>query len=1808
MKYFFLFILNFLIIIRFRFSQPSSSSLNGDLISNYPYSIKLGYNEVAIFMENYITIYRVADDIYDFKLDNLISTCNCQSKGEKGGIYLNGLFYTSCLDDPNLGKFKIKVYNNIITSDPLPSATCQVITSSFDFYTSSTIRFFKVSAEEELVGVAWRYNNKFYLLFLSGNAIKDKGEIDITNMARDIDCLYIRKHQRTVCVFGIKTGDYEKFVPHINIFKNCEMTSNFKVLNNDCTNHHSRKIREYTGSYEEPENSDIIYYYYVDTNDEAFVMLARIDLDEIENGKIHKIINGCDSLQSSYDIAENKFLGYDVFVCVEKNIKKEIKIQLFKIENDEISFYKGNANNPSYIYTDNRITSEIYMINFVVLKDSLNFGFLSFRITDKAYFTIFNQPTCIDFPNSGEDNELKQFENKVFNFKDYMNNDNFPGAELIIVETNPGISTSVSVSGSGETEITVESNDYINGEIQFIFKVKNEFFESEECTAKIKVNGCFRNCKKCDTEETNKYHQECTECKEDYFFIIDYPKSTPAYSKNCCKENVDCPNFFYFKNDNKYYICNPKCLTCDGDPDKCLTCYNENELKNYSIEEKNIITELKGNDYYFWENENHQNCILSTPIPDGYYLNDTLSSFMPCYPSCKVCRGEGNSFFHNCITCFDNYFKYLNKTSQNCVLRNEVEANVYETSEDGINVLARCHSVCETCDGSNKDQCLSCSSGFYPLCTHGTPFECFESKPDTNYFFDLDQKCYDVCYSTCEECDNRLEGTNHNCLKCQSNLILFNKNCESHCPKPYYELEELKCVLNCPPYTVGVPQTGYNVCVNCINNDVSTKKCIYLGDKRLYTYGDCVECTSPFTYKCNDDFNILDDCYDLCLKCSQSGTPEIMNCDTCKDINFCLAQDTGNCIEKNQDIDYYYMVESTGGCSYKKCYETCKTCDTGGNNLHHNCKTCKDNFQFDPSNSGNCVELCEFFWYIDPETNKFTCSKEEKCPENLPYLTEINKGCVEECSAAFHNDERFFYRYKKTCITKCPENSLKDNLLYACHSLDDVEDIFVYVSNYISQGTYAENLVIYSSDNKKYFHLFNTTKLGKEVYEKSANKVGTSIIDLSNCISTLKQIYGYNDNEVLYIGVLDIVRDDTSAPQFEYTIHNHLGTKLDINYCINNELTIKKSLNQSNNISLAKNILNEYGYDIIDYKKDNPFFCDVCSLFDYDHLDSYDVLLDDRYKYYYDNQEYYFCEDTCNVQSTKIYLNISRVECTCKGKGNFTSYKKQNYQRYQKYSQNCKDSYMQYFKCPKNVFNKNLFKNNIGHYFIFFFIITQIASVFLFYFYSKKPMMSHIHDVLIKRAKKGYENESSEMSSSESNSYSKSGSSRSGSESRSRSGSESGSRSGSKSGSKSGSYTNSFSGSKNSKVSNPPKLNKSKFSFVSIDMKENDNNNNDINNSNKKEENNNNIINNNNKEDNNQIINNEENNNNNIENKNAPSPMAQIYAKRYLANSGNIIDNSYREESYDFKLPKQKRKREDGEEEEEEEEEEEKKEGEEKGENNGENENQNDNNLENKNNNQNTNENWPMEKKPSKKGKKNEEVLPAAAAPVKTELEKFKDESKKFKKFTFIELYWFIIRKKHRFIALFFKKDIYDIFVVKLSLLILSYTIDFLITTLFFFESEIRKLFHNKKHNDPIYIIFMGIFCVLLSTFIMRIIDFLMEYRMNFKKYEILQKYEHDHSNYFNSLNRMIKGFNQKMIIYYSINFVFSLLVWYIVSAFIGTYYNSRIIWLIMIAINFALSNIFPFIYYLIAVLLQYKGIHKGEFLLYKIGMIMIKI
>ena len=142
---------------------------------------------------------------------------------------------------------------------------------------------------------------------------------------------------------------------------------------------------------------------------------------------------------------------------------------------------------------------------------------------------------------------------------------------------------------------------------------------------------------------------------------------------------------------------------------------------------------------------------------------------------------------------------------------------------------------------------------------------------------------------------------------------------------------------------------------------------------------------------------------------------------------------------------------------------------------------------------------------------------------------------------------------------------------------------------------------------------------------------------------------------------------------------------------------------------------------------------------------------------------------------------------------------------------------------------------------------------------------------------------------------------------------------------------------------------------------------------------------------------------------------------------------------------------------------------------------------------------------------------------------------------------------------------------------------------------------------EPLCTILLGIGCPAVSHAVMRGMDILMDnIKIKFKDYET--KDENVQKNYMFAFNMLIKEYKKEIIIYYSIIFVFSLFVWYMVGTFIATFYYIQKMWLIIFGISFLLSNFFPFIFYLIAVKLQFEGIHQKDIKLFRQGMTLQKI
>jgi hypothetical protein len=89
----------------------SALNSNPDTLGNgYPFSLKKGYNEAAIFLDNSIKIFDVTQTTTSNLISNILPHSDsaspvysfaCNSGEEKGGIYFKSYYYTSCLTGSN---------------------------------------------------------------------------------------------------------------------------------------------------------------------------------------------------------------------------------------------------------------------------------------------------------------------------------------------------------------------------------------------------------------------------------------------------------------------------------------------------------------------------------------------------------------------------------------------------------------------------------------------------------------------------------------------------------------------------------------------------------------------------------------------------------------------------------------------------------------------------------------------------------------------------------------------------------------------------------------------------------------------------------------------------------------------------------------------------------------------------------------------------------------------------------------------------------------------------------------------------------------------------------------------------------------------------------------------------------------------------------------------------------------------------------------------------------------------------------------------------------------------------------------------------------------------------------------------------------------------------------------------------------------------------------------------------------------------------------------------------------------------------
>ena len=278
-------------------------------------------------------------------------------------------------------------------------------------------------------------------------------------------------------------------------------------------------------------------------------------------------------------------------------------------------------------------------------------------------------------------------------------------------------------------------------------------------------------------------------------------------------------------------------------------------------------------------------------------------------------------------------------------------------------------------------------------------------------------------------------------------------------------------------------------------------------DKRI-----CIEEKPQCSY-----FLYNDTCYEECPKRTKISADNP---------NLCLDLICNNYYNYNQNdcidiIEDGYFVNDTTIKTIDKCHEDCKTCEKKGSLNNSNCKTCPSNKFYD---NGNCSFSCVNGYYTDSLNNKICkCSSKIKCKnctdESIKYdlCITCNDGYYqkEEDSSniypfinCYNNLEGYYLKNNiyKRCYPNCKKcNEYGDENENKC--IECIDNFILINDSEITTNCYEKCKYYYYFDSSKKYHCTIDNKCPDDYNKlnKDKNKC------LNDCRNDKENKYDYNN-------------------------------------------------------------------------------------------------------------------------------------------------------------------------------------------------------------------------------------------------------------------------------------------------------------------------------------------------------------------------------------------------------------------------------------------------------------------------------------------------------------------------------------------------------------------------------------------------------------------------------------------------------------------------------------------------------------------------
>ena len=370
------------------------------------------------------------------------------------------------------------------------------------------------------------------------------------------------------------------------------------------------------------------------------------------------------------------------------------------------------------------------------------------------------------------------------------------------------------------------------------------------------------------------------------------------------------------------------------------------------------------------------------------------------------------------------------------------------------------------------------------------------------------------------------------------------------------------------------------------------------------------------------------------------------------------------------EIKGYYLDKNDS--LFKKCYDTCETCEIKGDNIIHNCLKCKTNFsiEFKINNYSNCYENCSYYYYFDNESY-FHCTINFSCPNEYPILLKDKNECIKIKANNYMTSEIIYNLYTTSVLLKEEISSINNQInesveieqtetIKIIFNFDNIlQDILAkYIKNETKNVmTKEEEINYYNEVIKKVESIFTdinfdtsnidngneqiiktqkimitltTTQNQKDEFNNGNNNM--TILDIGNCEKDLRDYYNISDDKKIYMKKMDIMQEGMKIPKIEYDV-----------YCkLNNTNLIKLNISVYKNSQVSFSIPIEISENVDKLNSSSDYFNDICYTSTSDS--GTDISLEDRKKVFI-NENKIICQEDCYF--SEYNSNTKKVKCSC---------------------------------------------------------------------------------------------------------------------------------------------------------------------------------------------------------------------------------------------------------------------------------------------------------------------------------------------------------------------------------------------------------------------------------------------------------------------------------------------------------------------------------------------------------------------------------